>query len=133
VVCVRHVTSSNKKMIKVFDPKLSSLFFICSTTFHRSWIVFSDSLYQKLPRKPFRNATSRSYVRFPNFHVSYPTSKNCYTIHSMPSGIANEIKIQTLNSISLIKEVNYYAEKLERENSEYQEQMKQKQKAMDSK
>ena len=51
----------------------------------------------------------------------------------MPSGIANEIKIQTLNSISLIKEVNYYAEKLERENSEYQEQMKQKQKAMDSK
>ena len=35
----------------------------------RGQIVFSDSPYQKQPPKPLHSAVTRSYVRFPYFHV----------------------------------------------------------------
>ena len=60
-------------MTKVFDPKVWSLFSTGSGAFRPSWIVFSDSSYQKLPPTPFHIASSRCYVPFPYFHVSHAT------------------------------------------------------------
>ena len=42
-----------------------------STTFHRSWNFFSDSLYQKLSPNPVQSAISQTYVRSVNLHVSH--------------------------------------------------------------
>ena len=55
------------------DQSLGSRFFTGSCTFQRSWIVFSDSSYQKLPPKPLHSAVTRSYVRLTYFHVSHAT------------------------------------------------------------
>ena len=60
-----------KKVIKLWGQKLWSRFFIGSGIFHRSWTVFSDSPYQKLPSTPFHIASTRCYVPFPYFHVSH--------------------------------------------------------------
>ena len=77
-----------KKVIKLWGQKLWSRFFIGSGIFHRSWTVFSDSPYQKLPPTPFHIASSRCYVPFPYFHVSHARHKegdvgwNCYLYHT---------------------------------------------------
>ena len=69
-----------KKVIKLWGQKLWSRFFIGSGIFHRSWTVFSDSPYQKLPPKPLHSAVTRSYERVPYFHVSHAISAFCGSI-----------------------------------------------------
>ena len=60
-----------KKSDQSLGSKTLITFFSGSFTFHRSWIVFSDSPYQKLPPKPFHIVPFRSYVPCPYFHVSH--------------------------------------------------------------
>jgi len=57
----------NQKRDQSFDPKLWSLFFTGYSTFQRSWIVFSDSPYQKLPPKPLHSTVTRCDVTDRNY------------------------------------------------------------------
>ena len=54
---------TNKKSDQSLGSKTLITFFSGSYTFHRSWSVFSDSPYQKLPPKPF-HTLSRSEVTY---------------------------------------------------------------------
>ena len=48
-------------------PQTLITFFTCSSIFQRSWIVFSDSPYQKIPPKPLHSAVTRCDIRDTNY------------------------------------------------------------------
>ena len=84
-----------KKVIKLWGQKLWSRFFIGSGIFHRSWTVFSDSPYQKLPPTPFHIASSRCYVPFPYFHVSH--AKCTVLIRLFETFISKKLSVLTVH------------------------------------
>ena len=72
-----------KKSDQSLGSKTLITFFSGSFTFHRSWIVFSDSPYQKLPLKPFHIVPFRNYVPRPYFHVSHARDDWSYQVDTI--------------------------------------------------